>query len=221
MPKAPSTTNRHKCGFCPKRLPSATGLRLHIRNSPSCRRRWELHITGQERRPASGSFEQRHEDTLAEDATYLDAPDYASIPVTLPSNSSDSFEAAAQKHLERFVHFYPDSVAAIVGKGMTTFELWEKENAEASRDRWFPFQSQEEWELAVWLARNVGHNQIEEFLKLTMVSSCITRISRTPHMKHRSQTVILACPANIPSCRKSMRFHVDQVLPGYLMTSML
>ena len=77
---------------------------------------------------------------------------------------------AAQKCLERFVQFYPEPVAAIIGEGMTTFELWEKENVEESRDQWYPFQSQEEWELAVWLAKNVGHNQIDEFLKLAMVS---------------------------------------------------
>ncbi|KAJ6612021.1 hypothetical protein B0H10DRAFT_1808397 [Mycena sp. CBHHK59/15] len=29
-----------------------------------------------------------------------------------------------------------------------------------------PFESDEEWELAKWLIKNVGHNQMEEFLKL-------------------------------------------------------
>lgn len=53
---------------------------------------------------------------------------------------------------------------------MPTFEKWERENAEAGRDQWFPFQSKEEWELAAWLAQNVGHNKIDEFLKLEIVS---------------------------------------------------
>lgn len=33
-----------------------------------------------------------------------------------------------------------------------------------------PFADEEEWELAKWLIKNVGHNQTEAFLKLPIVS---------------------------------------------------
>ena len=38
---------------------------------------------------------------------------------------------------------------------------------------WGPFENEEEWELAKWLIKNVGHNQTEEFLKLPIVCEFI------------------------------------------------
>lgn len=32
-----------------------------------------------------------------------------------------------------------------------------------------PFESDEEWQLAKWLVKNTGHNQVEQFLKLPIV----------------------------------------------------
>jgi hypothetical protein len=34
-----------------------------------------------------------------------------------------------------------------------------------------PFENDDEWELAKWLIKNVGHNQMEAFLKLPIVSN--------------------------------------------------
>lgn len=46
-----------------------------------------------------------------------------------------------------------------------------------------PFNSQDEWELAQWLLRNVGHNATEDFLKLPIVSSCYQFITNiTAHI---------------------------------------
>ncbi|KIP01147.1 hypothetical protein PHLGIDRAFT_46146, partial [Phlebiopsis gigantea 11061_1 CR5-6] len=52
----------------------------------------------------------------------------------------------------------------------TTFERWAREDAEEKRSPWHPYPSREEWELARFLAKNFGHNRIEEFLKLDLVS---------------------------------------------------
>lgn len=79
------------------------------------------------------------------------------------SSESDS-------HLERFVELYPDAVGEILGEGLTTFERWKKENKERGQTQWYPFANKKEWELAAWLAQNVGHNKIDGFLKLAMVS---------------------------------------------------
>ncbi|KAI0342882.1 hypothetical protein BDW22DRAFT_1330157, partial [Trametopsis cervina] len=55
---------------------------------------------------------------------------------------------------------------------MTTFERWEQRTKKEGLSRWHPFGSEDEWELAAWLTQNVGHNKIEEFLHLEMVSQC-------------------------------------------------
>lgn len=39
---------------------------------------------------------------------------------------------------------------------------------------WGPFESEDDWEMAKWLVKNVGHNQAEDFLKLNMVRSMKT-----------------------------------------------
>ncbi|KAJ7314250.1 hypothetical protein DFH08DRAFT_716947 [Mycena albidolilacea] len=46
-----------------------------------------------------------------------------------------------------------------------------------------PFADEEEWELAKWLIKNIGHNQTEAFLKLPIVSSLHRRVISTSESK--------------------------------------
>ena len=62
-----------------------------------------------------------------------------------------------------------DLVAQTFGEGLPLFEQWRRENLAAGRSRWAPFVDEEEWEMAQWMVQNLGHNQIEEFLKLAKV----------------------------------------------------
>ncbi|KAI0693752.1 hypothetical protein BC835DRAFT_1207867, partial [Cytidiella melzeri] len=48
-----------------------------------------------------------------------------------------------------------------------------------------PFASKEEWEMAVWLIQNVGHNKIEEFLKLAMVCAAHHENSQCAGSKYK------------------------------------
>jgi len=40
-------------------------------------------------------------------------------------------------------------------------------------DIWGPFESEEEWQLAKWLIKSVGHTQAENFLRLNVVSHMV------------------------------------------------
>ena len=40
----------------------------------------------------------------------------------------------------------------------------------SGEEEWGPFASEDEWQLAKWLIKNMGQNQANEFLKLNMVS---------------------------------------------------
>jgi hypothetical protein len=171
MPKCAGSV--HRCGFCGKRLPTLTGVRLHIQNTNACRRRWELQVT----KPGSSTKkdETRATPTPTNIPTHLEA-DFSGVAedfvppvdVSRTSESEDSFPIP--EHLERFFQLYPEPVAAIVGKEKTVFEKWEEERRKEGRSQWYPFESKDEWELAAWLAQNVGHNKIDEFLKLAEVS---------------------------------------------------
>ena len=68
--------------------------------------------------------------------------------------------------------FAPEKRAgATIGTCKTLFESYRDEQVLEGADILGPFESDEEWELAKWLIKNVGHNQAEEFLKLPIVSS--------------------------------------------------
>ncbi|KAI0683012.1 hypothetical protein BC835DRAFT_1423707 [Cytidiella melzeri] len=82
------------------------------------------------------------------------------------------------------------------------FERWKGENEEQNQNKWYPFGSKDEWEMAACLAQNVGHNKIDEFLKLEMIKKCgltatskyvffkkINQLPRRPGMKWTCNTV--------------------------------
>ena len=79
-------------------------------------------------------------------------------------------EVPDEEEIARWVRRYPGRAAEVVGMGENTFEKWRRENAEEGRSRWYPFASEKEWGLARWLVKSVGQNDIEDFLKLPIVS---------------------------------------------------
>lgn len=61
---------------------------------------------------------------------------------------------------------------ATFGEAPTTFEVIRDEQILKGAEILGPFSTEEEWQLAKWLIKNVGHNQAEEFLHLPIVSQC-------------------------------------------------
>ena len=59
----------------------------------------------------------------------------------------------------------------------TQFEKFQDEKILEGGDIWGPFKSEEEWQLAKWLIKNVGHTQAENFLWLNIVSHTMLLIS--------------------------------------------
>jgi hypothetical protein len=58
---------------------------------------------------------------------------------------------------------------AVWGEEVPYFEKVLREQKENGSSRWGPFEDEDEWELAKWLIRNVGHNQTDTFLNLNIV----------------------------------------------------
>ena len=61
---------------------------------------------------------------------------------------------------------------AVWGEDVPFFEELRREQEVNGSSWWGPFKDQDEWELAMWLIRNVGHKQINAFSNLNIVSSC-------------------------------------------------
>ncbi|KAI0074540.1 hypothetical protein K474DRAFT_1765568 [Panus rudis PR-1116 ss-1] len=71
----------------------------------------------------------------------------------------------------RYVEEYPRAERETFGEGLTTFEQWRKDGLDGD-SRHAPFETEEEWDLVEWMGKNLGHNQIEEFLKLRTIQNC-------------------------------------------------
>ncbi|KAH7907825.1 hypothetical protein BJ138DRAFT_1013929 [Hygrophoropsis aurantiaca] len=76
--------------------------------------------------------------------------------------------------------FPPEKNAgAVFRQAPTTFERIRDEEVLKGGEVFGPFESEEEWELAKWLIKNVGANQMEAFLKLPIVRQRIDAQYRT------------------------------------------
>lgn len=77
------------------------------------------------------------------------------------------------------VRLFPtqNEAGKVYGEDQTVFEVIRNQQESEKRDAHSPFADREEWDLAKWLVKNVGHNATEEFLRLPAVSvDCDTDI---------------------------------------------
>jgi len=70
----------------------------------------------------------------------------------------------------RFIEYYPDHVAERLRREKTTFETLKARLEADKKQPWEPFESEEEWELASWLLKNVSQKSTDDYLKLPIVS---------------------------------------------------
>jgi hypothetical protein len=69
----------------------------------------------------------------------------------------------------RYVSEFPDLAGVVKAEADTKFERIRKKQEQEGVEPWTPFVDEDEWELARWLAQNVGQKQADNFLKLPMV----------------------------------------------------
>ncbi|KAF8868026.1 hypothetical protein BD779DRAFT_1615592 [Infundibulicybe gibba] len=78
----------------------------------------------------------------------------------------DSYDAPWDS--ERYIEAFPRPAGIPINphRAKTKFELLQEARTEAGQDEWAPFASKDEWELAMWLMKNVRQKSADEFLKL-------------------------------------------------------
>ncbi len=71
----------------------------------------------------------------------------------------------------RYIDNFPSQSFAgrAYGTGRTAFDETADKETSQSGHLWESFANEDDWKLAQWLVKNVGHNQAEEFLKLNTV----------------------------------------------------
>ena len=137
-------------------------------------------------------------DTEADTAMDFEAPAYGpNDPADQPGRTTIE-SIPDEDEIVRWFEKYPGCAGEILhasGDFETTFQRWRREDNTAGRSRWYPFENREEWELGCWLARNVGQNQLEEFLHIALV---------------RTVTITLEMGSIDVDYRTDNRGHLDQ-----------
>lgn len=134
------------------------------------------HLAAAQQAPESASaYTDTATDTMQLDPPLID--DTFAAPLNQPASpvshraTVENVPDEGDSHDEqRFYQYYTGEAATTFGAGRTRFEEMEREDLKEKRKPWAPYKSREEWELARFLAKNLGHNKIEEFLKLDIVS---------------------------------------------------
>ncbi|KAI0070312.1 hypothetical protein K474DRAFT_1743277 [Panus rudis PR-1116 ss-1] len=190
----------HFCRFCTKGFTSGSSVRLHIANKAECRKRWEMEIASYHRHdrvpsepiypapePSTVLTHLSNVDNLPPPPTSLDdVPMVDQYPEVIPNEQMDPTLSGAvttqpetlqdanvtsPQLFTRYVEEYPRVEPETFGDGLTTFEHWRKNGLDGD-SRWAPFESEDEWDLVEWMGKNLGHNQIEDFLKLRTIQNC-------------------------------------------------
>jgi hypothetical protein len=177
---------QHRCKYCGKDLPTATGLNHHISNSRSsgCREKREQEALRREARspnpPATGNdaVSPRY-DLLMLDFPLEEPPAYprpesphrpASPDQSTPEPPSkrvrveevdDEEVGSCHRWAQEF-----DGAAAELGEGKTMFEELRERQEAMCEPPMAPFADEDEWDLARWLVKNVTQTATEEFLKM-------------------------------------------------------
>ena len=200
------------CGFCGKGpFTSSSGLNRHIGRSLNCnnaqRQEWGTYATNMwDNAPGLDETQQVASppildneladlpDTTLEDhlqeVEYLpDAEPHPEVPPHVPECHRSTVNDAEDEELdtENYIQDSPTNLGAgaVWGEDIPFFEKLRQEQIQNESSRWGPFEDQDEWELAQWLIRNTGHNQINDFLNLNIVSSpCFSFSNLRDHGLH-------------------------------------
>jgi hypothetical protein len=92
-----------------------------------------------------------------------------SSPISMESQESADNVSDSDRYIEAFPGEGNAGAAVFDQRMKTPFENMKDSYLASGQGEYGPFASHEEWELAEWLVKNTGHNQINSLLKLRIV----------------------------------------------------
>jgi hypothetical protein len=165
------------CKYCGVIKPTSSAVKKHIQLTLSCRSIYldELSQTARTTADSEDSLdgEISYGISMTEETSMCSQlADDTPVVDNAPLDGSTSIKWNDPAEWPRYSEAYPDAA------GMPISSVPEKTRFEAicesegQKGPWSgSFESEEEWDLAKWLLRNTGQNQIEQFLKLPKVLS--------------------------------------------------
>ncbi len=150
------------------------------------------------------SWQESHQDAENQPAINEEAD----ADATAPSHRV-RVEEVEDEEAPRYAQPFPDDACAgqVYGSAKTMFDIIRDDQVLQGAEVWGPFRNDDEWQLAKWLIKNVGHNQAEEFLKLGLVSTVIYTNNQGARLRlDRFATHHLHIPTKISSTTRSTTF---------------
>jgi hypothetical protein len=100
-------------------------------------------------------------------------PVHGVMPAEPGRVSATTEDAEATVANAYYIEEFPEDlgVGAVWGEELPSFEILRQEQEKNVSSRWGPFDDEDEWDLAKWLIKNTGQNQINSFLNLNIVKS--------------------------------------------------
>ena len=108
--------------------------------------------------------------SLSTDTDIPDDVDAVPPPRQFPTVEEVEDVDGPQARRKTYIEKYPGAAGASTGRCKTAFEIIDDNQVLEGAEVWGPFKDDEEWQLAKWLIKNVGHGQADTFLKLPIVS---------------------------------------------------
>ncbi|KAJ7147090.1 hypothetical protein C8R43DRAFT_1196388 [Mycena crocata] len=181
------------CAYCQSHFANAGVVRRHQLQDEGCRPRLEASRANARRRhmvigatsaPSSWSLRRRELPTASDLAAMLD-----DIPVETYQEPSTSDPEHVEPDQDASIPTEPPiarpgvrpqwyrkpsdivGAGATYGRGKTAFEIIRDEEILTGGTVLGPFRDDDEWQLAKWLIKHVGHTATDEFLKLSIISN--------------------------------------------------
>ncbi|KAG6913067.1 hypothetical protein DXG01_009879, partial [Tephrocybe rancida] len=185
------------CNYCLCPFPNNKSVRRHQARSPECQRQRNAY---REQLTATASGPPHHVIEAAPIPVYEPSPDvevshHMDVDDALDTNDSIHDTDACRPRQQQvtveeildkdapkiWVDSFPsEKKAGAKGKSARTgFETIHNEQILRGSEVLGPFRDHEEWELAKWLIKNVGHGQAEEFLKLPIIQNRVNPLFST------------------------------------------
>ncbi|KAI6022608.1 hypothetical protein EDC04DRAFT_2900778 [Pisolithus marmoratus] len=188
----------HHWDYCLKPITTLAGIKWHISQSTTCQQQWNQVLeciadaavsadndhqmdNGLDNTPGIPSdwYNKSDGSNAGGDIFSIEeGPLVQQLQAVAPKPKPKSRHASVEDDIEDgtspanvgcFAEQYAGIAAQIFSSWPTVFEEMEKAKYRNCRSQWSPFQSEEEWDLACFLMKNVGQTKIDEFLKLSLI----------------------------------------------------
>lgn len=113
----------------------------------------------------------------------------------------------------RWIQDFPEPAGVPLQQGKTFFEDVRQKQESKGEDLWAPYNNKDEWELAHWLLDNIGHNVIDQHLKLPIV---LARVNLNSFQTMLYWYLINYRLGNVPSHHLRTRDSCSPRLTGFL-----